>query len=229
MRNPERTIGRLWWAVLAGVIAFTISLLVFGIIDAGAKPGPSHKVTICHAKPADTAKNGWNLITVDVASVGYQKSGHQDQHDADIIPPWSYTYEGETFSYPGKGDQSILENGCEALPEVKWAPAASLIGPCGDPFYGYVLDNSASDVDATFTITYYGVVGPHNYAWVNRVVDVPAGTTVQAEPTNTGYLHVKAGTSLTIVASSGQLPIVPVVSITTEKSGRVDCPWGARA
>lgn len=91
------------------------SLLWAGTTPAVAtKPNPEHKVTICHARPPDTAANGWVEITVDVASVGYKKAGHESEHDADIIPPYSYEDEdGNVFSYPGKGDQSILANGCE--------------------------------------------------------------------------------------------------------------------
>lgn len=98
------------WSVMIVLVALAVFLVGHAW---GTAPNPEHKVTICHATPPDTAAQGYVSITVDVASVGYQHSGHQDQHDADIIPPYSYTdAEGHTFSYPGKGDQSILANGC---------------------------------------------------------------------------------------------------------------------
>ena len=88
----------------------------------GSSP-PGHKVTICHATPPDTAKNGWNEITVDVASIGYQHAGHQSKHDADIIPPYRY----DDFSFPGKNwtveGQAIWANDCTAPPvEPKSTP-----------------------------------------------------------------------------------------------------------
>ena len=100
--------------------AVLATLLAAGLLNGGValatQPNPEHKVTICHAKPPDTAANGYNSITVDVASVGYQHSGHEDQHDADVIPPYSYTgADGTVFTYSGKGDQAILANGCKAV------------------------------------------------------------------------------------------------------------------
>ena len=101
------------------------------------KPNPEHKATICHATPPDTAAQGWVEITVDVASVGYQQSGHEDQHDADIIPPYSYTdADGNVFSYPGKGDQAILANGCEALTPSPSTPPPTTPPPTVSPSTG---------------------------------------------------------------------------------------------
>lgn len=87
------------------------------------QPNPEHKVTICHAHPADSVTGPWVSITVDVASVGYQHQGHESEHDGDIIPPYSYTdVEGNTFSYEGKGDQDILANGCVIVPDESPSP-----------------------------------------------------------------------------------------------------------
>jgi hypothetical protein len=95
--------------ILATVVA--ILILTTTARAAATKP-PEHRVTICHATPPDTATNGWITITVDVASAGYQHAEHQSEHDADIIPP--YTYETTTFA--GQGNQSILANGCKLIP-----------------------------------------------------------------------------------------------------------------
>lgn len=106
------------------IITITICTVIAAIVapTGFATPPPEHKVTICHATPADTAANGWVAIEVDVASVGYQQSGHQDEHNADIIPAWSYTNnEGQTVSFSGKNlstnfggktGAQILSNGC---------------------------------------------------------------------------------------------------------------------
>ena len=105
----------------------SVVLLTFLATPASASPPPEHRVTICHATPPDTAANGWVEITVDVASVGYRHSGHEDEHDADIIPPYEY----DDFSYPGKGDQAILANGCvSTTPSPSQTPSPS---PSGSP------------------------------------------------------------------------------------------------
>lgn len=105
--------------VIGAIGAAAIVVLAFASPSAATAP-PQHLVTICHATPPDTAAQGYVSITVDVASVGYQQSGHQDEHDADIIPAWSYTEGENTFSFDGKnldnGGQAILDNDC-VVPE----------------------------------------------------------------------------------------------------------------
>lgn len=115
------------------LLVFVVTLAAVNTAVA-TQPNPGHKVTICHAHPADSIDGPWVSITVDVASVGYQHSGHQDQHDGDIIPPWSYTDdEGGEFSYPGKGDQSILENGCKASTPTETPPPTVTPPPTTPP------------------------------------------------------------------------------------------------
>ncbi len=106
-----------WTVTFFLLLTFWLAVGLTIADQAGATPpNPEHKVTICHAHPADSLTGPWVSITVDVASVGYQHSGHQDEHDGDIIPPYEYTdAEGVVFSYPGKGDQAILANGCVAI------------------------------------------------------------------------------------------------------------------
>jgi hypothetical protein len=75
------------------------------------KPNPEHKVTICHAVSGQgELKNGYNEITVDVASIF--KHGHDEHlHEGrtDVIPPFVYIgIDGLEHSYPGLGDQSLL-------------------------------------------------------------------------------------------------------------------------
>ncbi len=80
------------------------------------KPGPQ-KVTLCHATPPDTAKNGWNKITVGVSAV-VGPTGH-NHHAMDIIPPFTYTDRTGTHQYPGKNwdatGQAIFANDCMAV------------------------------------------------------------------------------------------------------------------
>lgn len=79
-------------------------------------PGASHeKVTICHhVEGKGETGFGYNIITVNFNSIADAQSvgGHGD-HELDIIPPYTYTDSQGTVNYPGKGDQSVLENGCK--------------------------------------------------------------------------------------------------------------------
>lgn len=84
---------------------------------ASASPPPNHMVTICHrtgAEAGGNARNGYSIITVDVASI-LGAAGH-DPHDqvgngpvGDIIPAFSYA----GVDYPGKnGGQPAIDNDC---------------------------------------------------------------------------------------------------------------------
>lgn len=112
---------------LIGVVALTV--LVPATLAGATQPNPEHRVTICHATPPDTAANGWHAITPDIASVGFQHSGHQSEHDADIIPAYQYTdAQGGTFFYDGKNldfeflpgvtGADILAAGCKVPTET---------------------------------------------------------------------------------------------------------------
>jgi hypothetical protein len=121
--------------ILAAIAAVVLALGVAGTVS--ATPPPSHKVTICHAAPPDTAENGWVAINVDIASTGYMQSGHQDQHDADIIPAYDYpgfVYTGknlDTYFYGVLGSD-ILDNGC-AAPQSSPDPSVPPCDECGAP------------------------------------------------------------------------------------------------
>lgn len=113
-------------------VALTLLLFLIGGAPVGAtQPGSDgvHKVEMCHAKPADTAANGWNLIEIDVATAQYR--GHEREHNADIIPAWSYvsqsgdvrSFEGKNLTtlFDGVAGAVILANGCE-MPEPTATP-----------------------------------------------------------------------------------------------------------
>jgi hypothetical protein len=108
---------------------------------------PPTKVTLCHATPPATAKNGWNEITVSTDSV-VKKNGH-DSHAADIIPSFDYTDKSGDHTYPGKNlgtvfsgstGQQVLDNGCQLPPppptEVTPAGVTFVNATCGNPTHG---------------------------------------------------------------------------------------------
>ena len=115
--------------VAGGLLALAAALVsTSGAVLATAPV--KHEVDICHATPPDTAAEGYQLLTVDVASVGYQSAGHQDEHDADIIPPWSYVDDQQvTHSYAGKNwddeGEAIWNNDC-ADPNATPTPTATI-------------------------------------------------------------------------------------------------------
>ena len=176
-------------------LATTLALMglcLGGLATAGvsvglaSKPNPEHQVTICHA--THSASNPYVTITVDVASIGDAQTlrGHL-QHDADVIPPYTYSGPDGSFSFGGQGDQSILANGCEVGETTVTDPTTSTESttteqttttesttttecnqahPCSD---GDCLETHASDdcttVPETTTTTPTGPCpdgGPHN-------------------------------------------------------------------
>jgi hypothetical protein len=119
LRRPTRRASRTLIATL-----FLGAALAVPSAALATQPAPDHKVTICHRTNSNT--NPYVEETVDIASSGHLKGGHDTEHEGpiwnptlkgdkiewgDIIPPYTY---GE-FSYPGQnmaagGD--ILEAGC---------------------------------------------------------------------------------------------------------------------
>jgi hypothetical protein len=122
-------------AVVAG------TMLMAGAVPASATPPPDHKVTICHA--TNSVTNPYVVITVDIASSGYVKAGHdghtgdiptsiadvqtmKDNHEAwgDVIP--AYHYDPTNFDYPGlnwtQAGMDLLANGCAIPQEPREVP-----------------------------------------------------------------------------------------------------------
>lgn len=87
-------------------------------------PNADHKVTLCHrtgSAAGGELKNGYNEITVDIASSGLVKGGHTNHEQVgngpgpDIIPAYEafakVKGQWEAFSYPGKGLDWVFEDG----------------------------------------------------------------------------------------------------------------------
>jgi hypothetical protein len=119
LRRPTRRAGRTLIATL-----FVGAALAAPAATLATQPAPDHKVTICHRTNSNT--NPYVIITVDIASSGHLKGGHDTEHEGpvwnptlkgqkiewgDIIPPYTYL----DFSYPGQNmaeGSAILEAGC---------------------------------------------------------------------------------------------------------------------
>lgn len=99
-----------------------------------APPPHNGKVTLCHATPPASAKNGWVPITVSTNAVTH--AGHGNHAD-DIIPSFTYYVKSTQHTYPGKNlttvfggstGAQILANGC-ALPAAAPPPAPAVTTP----------------------------------------------------------------------------------------------------
>src|SRR5690242_12532657 len=64
-----------------------------------APPPHNAKVTLCHARPPASAKNGWVQITVSTNAVTHEGHG---KHADDIIPSFTYYVKSAQHTYPGK-------------------------------------------------------------------------------------------------------------------------------
>jgi len=113
-----------------GLIFALLALIAIAFAPpvSATKPNPDHKVTICHRTNSDT--NPYVQITVDIASSGFLKAGHnnhtgplwdptlKDQHVkwGDIIPPYTYgdfTFDGLNWTDAGR---EVYDNGCTFTP-----------------------------------------------------------------------------------------------------------------
>lgn len=122
--------------VLAVAIIFVgLGVMAAGVPKAAASPSnpthtpkpPSPQITICHAHPADQW-GSWEEITID-ANGTVLTSQHNTQHDADIIPPFTWTDDDGAHNFAGKNwsaeGQAVYNNGC-ALPPPTVTPSATL-------------------------------------------------------------------------------------------------------
>ncbi len=111
-----------------------------GSITKGSFPDcdPQHvPVTICHATPPDTAANGWEEITVDDDAI--VTSGHNEQHDKDIIPAFTYWAKNgdgvwSQLSFPGKNLGTVFSGftGAQIL-AAGCAPTVAATAPIFTP------------------------------------------------------------------------------------------------
>ena len=122
--------------ILALVAALFLGMLALAgpaAATGGDQPAENKKVTVCHATASDT--NPYVKITVSVAS--FYNAGHIDHEQGgrkDIYESFTYTTKGgETVTYPGKGDQSLLafEN-CQKpkVDEEIAVPAVNVVDKC---------------------------------------------------------------------------------------------------
>jgi len=116
-------------------------------------PNPEEeKVTLCHAKPPATAKNGWNEITVGVSAV--TGPGGHDTHAMDIIPAFDgFSGQNLDTDFGGVSGAVLLRMGCEqGYVEVPYPP--------------YVNDEYCYDSerwDGSITVSFAGVSGKIEY------------------------------------------------------------------
>lgn len=110
--------------ILSGIVIF-LGVLAFSLFKSPTfievKAGNDDKITICHAKPADTAANGYDDIEVSTNSlINPQDNGgqHITEHDADIIPPFDYTTTDTVITkvcpnnYEDYGDPNLCRKSC---------------------------------------------------------------------------------------------------------------------
>lgn len=149
------------------------------------KPNPEHKVTICHAAPAD-AFGHWVSITVDVASTGYQHQGHESEHDGDIIPAYSYqAVDGSTFSYDGKNLSTDVGGGVTG--------AEVLANGCTLP-----SDNGGGGDDGDVT------VAPVAPTFTGPTCDSPGAVTVPDQPEGVQVSETQDGNVVTVTFTAAE-------------------------
>ncbi len=91
----------------------------FAVVSLASNGGDSHeKVTLCHATGSQS--NPYVSVDVNISSAGdaVDAKGH-NAHDGDIIPPYGYSGQDGSMSYPGKNwtaeGQDIWNDGCKVV------------------------------------------------------------------------------------------------------------------
>ena len=150
---------------------------------------PAAKVSLCHASPPDTAAQGWNSQSVDDSSV--IDGAHDTEHDADIIPSFTYweqvsgvwkqmTYPGKnlTTTFSGFTGAQILASNCT---QAVTATAPTLTpSVCTAPG---VVGAASYTIPTTSGVTYQVRVGAGSFATKaagNYSVTVPSTITIRA-------------------------------------------------
>ncbi|HEU5006940.1 MAG TPA: hypothetical protein VFT67_08215 [Jatrophihabitantaceae bacterium] len=163
----SRTFGGLRRArVLLPVAIITAAAGGVAMAAAATAAPPPHngKVTLCHARPPASAKNGWVQITVSTNAVTHEGHG---KHADDIIPSFTYYVKSAQHTYPGKNlstmfggftGAQILANGC-ALPAAAaptpatTTPAAVVTKTVAAPAPGHVVVTTVAPAPVTSTRT----------------------------------------------------------------------------
>lgn len=137
-------IGPRRFGTLFAVLAIALAILPSMALATKTDPNADHKVTVCHRTGSEAGgnqHNGYDAITVDIASSGYVKGGHPG-HDqvgngpgGDIIPAYdAFAKSGKDwvdFHFSGKNldtvirgqtGQSILDAGCNFKEESSPTP-----------------------------------------------------------------------------------------------------------
>jgi hypothetical protein len=165
---------------------------------------PQHQpVTLCHATPADTAAQGWVSVTVDDDSV--INSAHNTEHDADIIPAFTYwatvggvwtqlNFAGKNLntSFSGFTGSEILASGCD-VEQTATAPTFTP-GTCTDS--GDVSDGSytiPSKDGVVYSVRLNGA-GPY-VETAAGTYSAPVGTSIQVKAEGDPSWIVLTGTT----------------------------------
>ena len=227
--------------VLTLAVMFMASLAFAG--SAAATPQANwdaKKQTICHYNNGQGGQ--YNKINVDANSIirvyrdgSYTETGHGDDAN-DIIPAFNYVYsdadgEPQTGSYPGKGDQSLLEfEDCEKPrdPE-KVTPTVSVVDECGTKndsvqvsegtgftrsvtkdgleytVYVEAVQGFILDLDNSWTVSDDGQRGTKVYTLTNEDCDLPETGSAATFATGLGILALfGAGVVLIGMALTGR-------------------------
>lgn len=191
---------------------------------------PNHvPVTLCHATPPDTAAQGWEAITIDDDAI--VKSGHNEQHGADIIPAFDYWedvngvwtlkhFAGKNLGtdFSGFTGQQIVDAGCA----IAITPAAVTFAPafCSAP--GVVADGGYT-IPGQIGVQYQVSINGGAFAAVAAgTYGAPVGTTIDVKASGLPAWITLTGTTTWsyVVPSPGDCivttaPVAPAVTAIT--------------
>jgi hypothetical protein len=188
---------------------------------AAAPPPHNGKVTLCHARPPATAKNGWVQITVSTNAVTHEGHG---RHADDIIPSFTYYVKRVQHSYPGKNltavfggatGAQILANGCSL-------PAAAVPAPAATTSAGVVTKTVAAPAPRRVVVT--TVVPAPATSTRTVVTHVPGAVTTRtlthsASPSNVKLVDVQSSGVAAVQVTAAPSPLSDSVGVAIGDTG----------
>lgn len=191
-------------------VAFAMAVAFTLLLSATARAGeePIHQSYVCKyvGTPGvnETLQTGQNPILVDNHAIG-----------EDPVVEGSYFNDAQGRSYVLVANTAKLDPEPSASQCPQYAPSVTVEGPCADPLYGFIFDNTLSNIDVRFTVT-----------WGTRTRSrvVAAGSTLERHP-----FHAVHGTVFTVTASAAGEPTLTLLTFTAvgarTEGWTQTCPW----
>jgi hypothetical protein len=193
---------------IALMLAIGLAVPSATLFAGSATAGAIHKSYVCKyvGTPGvdERLQTGQNPIWVD---------NHSIAENPVVQGSFFKDAQGRSYVLVANTDKLDPEPDASACP--LYDPKVVVEGPCGDPQYGFIFDNTGSNIDVTFTVT---------TPYKTRSYVVAGGATLEKFSAAT-HFHTHTGDEVTVVASATDQPDKTLADFTAVRSRGVSCPW----